>query len=243
VVYQPLIDLSTQLPSGVEALARWNHPTRGMVPPCTFIPIAEEIGTIGEIGRWVLSESCRRLAGWRKRHPQLTLNVNVSPRQLEDEALPAYVEQALRDSGLDGSALTLEITDSVLVRGRGEATARLERLRAMGVSIAIDDFGIGYSSLGYLQDLPVDALKIDRLFVDAVSSGPDGSLAEAIVQARADDAAGDDRRGDRDARAARDAVPARLPDGPGVPVLEAALRPGADRILGGPAGASSRDEG
>ena len=183
LAYQPVVELRTGRPVGVEALARWTHPVRGPIPPLTFIPVAEEIGLIGAIGRWVLREACRQLAAWRLLAPELVLNVNLSALQLRDERLAGDVEQALLGYGLPGSALTLEITESMLLSGDEGTAARLRRLKALGLSIAVDDFGTGYSSLSYLKQFPVDALKIDKTFVDAVaSSTEDSALARTIVE-------------------------------------------------------------
>jgi diguanylate cyclase (GGDEF)-like protein len=183
LAYQPVVELETGRTVGVEALARWTHPIRGPIPPLTFIPVAEEIGLIPAIGRWVLREACRQLAAWRLLIPDLLLNVNLSALQLRDDRLAADVEQALRAHGLPGSALTLEITESMLLSGDDGTAARLRRLKALGLSIAVDDFGTGYSSLSYLKQFPVDALKIDKSFVDAVaSSTEDSALARTIVE-------------------------------------------------------------
>ncbi len=183
LVYQPVVELESGRTVGVEALARWAHPTRGLIPPLTFIPVAEEIGMIGAVGRWVLREACRQLAVWRRLAPALVLNVNLSAVQLRDDRFAAYVEQALRAHGLPGEALTLEITESVLLSGDEDTAARLRRLKALGLSIAVDDFGTGYSSLSYLKQFPVDALKIDKSFVDTVArSTADSTLARTIVE-------------------------------------------------------------
>ncbi|MEN3279670.1 MAG: hypothetical protein V7607_810 [Solirubrobacteraceae bacterium] len=183
IAYQPVVELRSGRTVAVEALARWRHPTQGPIPPLTFIPLAEEIGVIGELGRWVLAEGCHQLAQWRALAPDLVLNVNLSAQQLRDDGLPADVECALRINGLPGEALTLEITESMLLSGDEDAAARLHRLKALGVSIAVDDFGTGYSSLSYLQQFPVDALKIDKSFVDSVAASPqDSALARTIVE-------------------------------------------------------------
>jgi diguanylate cyclase (GGDEF)-like protein len=183
LVYQPVVELESGRTVGVEALARWAHPTRGMIPPLTFIPLAEEIGVIGAIGRWVLREACRQLAEWRRLAPALVLNVNLSAVQLRDDRFAADVEQALRANDLPGQALTLEITESMLLSGDEDTAARLRRLKALGLSIAVDDFGTGYSSLSYLKQFPVDALKIDKSFVDTVArSAADSALARTIVE-------------------------------------------------------------
>jgi diguanylate cyclase (GGDEF)-like protein len=183
IAYQPVVELRTGRTVAVEALARWQHPTQGPIPPLTFIPLAEEIGVIGELGRWVLAEGCRQLAEWRTCAPDLVLNVNLSAQQLRDDGLPADVECALRINDLPGTALTLEITESMLLSGDEDAAARLARLKALGLSIAVDDFGTGYSSLSYLQQFPVDALKIDKSFIDSVAASPqDSALARTIVE-------------------------------------------------------------
>jgi diguanylate cyclase (GGDEF)-like protein len=183
IAYQPVVELRSGRTVAVEALARWKHPKQGPIPPLTFIPLAEEIGVIGELGRWVLAEACRQLAEWRALAPDLVLNVNLSAQQLRDDGLSADVEAALRINGLPGSALTLEITESMLLSGDEDAAARLSRLKGLGLSIAVDDFGTGYSSLSYLQHFPVDALKIDKSFVDCVAASPqDSALARTIVE-------------------------------------------------------------
>jgi diguanylate cyclase (GGDEF)-like protein len=183
LAYQPVVELQSGRTVGVEALVRWAHPTRGVIAPLTFIPVAEEIGMIGAIGRWVLREACRRLAAWRRIAPDLVLNVNLSPLQLRDDRLAIHVQQALRAHDLPGEALTLEITESMLLSGDADTAARLGRLKDLGVSIAVDDFGTGYSSLSYLKQFPVDALKIDKSFVDTVArSTADSALARTIVE-------------------------------------------------------------
>jgi diguanylate cyclase (GGDEF)-like protein len=183
LAYQPVVELQGGRTVGVEALVRWAHPTRGVIAPLTFIPVAEETGMIGAIGRWVLREACRQLAAWRRIAPELVLNVNLSPVQLRDDRLAIHVQQALRAHGLPGEALTLEITESMLLSGDEDTAARLRRLKDLGASIAVDDFGTGYSSLSYLKQFPVDALKIDKSFVDTVArSTADSALARTIVE-------------------------------------------------------------
>ena len=183
LAYQPVVELDSGRPVGVEALARWTHPTRGPIAPLTFIPVAEEIGLISAIGRWALREACQQLAAWRRLAPELVLNVNLSPVQLRDDRLAIDIEHALIASGLPGSALTLEITESMLLSGDEDTAARLRLLKALGLSIAVDDFGTGYSSLSYLKQFPVDALKIDKSFVDSVAcSTEDSTLARTIVE-------------------------------------------------------------
>jgi len=177
VVYQPLVSLDNLRPVGVEALIRWRHPARGLVMPMTFIPLAEKTGGIISIGRWVLREACRQVQQWRQGSPQLQLSVNLSGRQMRDPGLVSDVSQALLDTGLAADALTLEMTESVLMDDVEGALRILKELKALGLHLAIDDFGTGYSSLSYLGKFPVDGLKIDRSFV----SGPDASENNALV--------------------------------------------------------------
>lgn len=182
LVYQPIVDVETSRLMSVEALARWNHPTRGVVPPSIFIPIAEETGLIREIGRWALVEGCRRAAGWQSPEAAIGVGVNVSPAQFLHGELVRDVRGALSQSGLDAALLTLEITESVLVE-RGEAfLEELEALSALGVRIAVDDFGTGYSSLSSLGRFPVDVVKIDRSFIVDLEGDPDAhALVRSIV--------------------------------------------------------------
>ena len=180
--YQPVVSLTAGRVVALEALVRWQHPTRGLIAPADFIPIAEDNGLIVDIGRWVLGAACRQARAWQDAHPQLclTIAVNLSPRQLADRGLVADVRGALAASGLSPETLTLEITESVLVDDAGGAVARLSELKETGVRLAIDDFGIGYSSLSALGSLPVDTLKIDKAFIDGVTTGIE---ADALVQA------------------------------------------------------------
>ncbi len=185
VEYQPIMQLETGAVFGAEALVRWRHPSRGHVSPSRFVAIAEETGLIVPIGRGVLREACQRAREWRQWRRgarTLRMSVNVSGRHFQEQSLVSDVEEALRDSGLVPDALTLEITESVLMQ-RSEATLQtLQQLKSLGVHLAIDDFGTGYSSLGYLQQFPIDMLKIDRTFVDAVgTTGGDPVLARAII--------------------------------------------------------------
>jgi diguanylate cyclase (GGDEF)-like protein len=180
--YQPLVRLDTGVIAGVEALVRWHSPTRGLVLPTDFIPIAEESGLISDIGQWVLETSAAQVAAWRRNSPDLTLNVNVSGHQLRHGQFTANVTRALAVAGLPASAVTLELTESVLMNDSEAALASLAGLREMGVQLSIDDFGTGYSSLAYLRELPVDELKIDRAFVDRVESTvEDLALVRTIV--------------------------------------------------------------
>jgi diguanylate cyclase (GGDEF)-like protein len=184
IQYQPLLDLDTGNPIGVEALARWTHPTRGAISPAVFIPLAEEIGTIVDLGNWVLRESCQQVARWRQEgFPALHLSVNVSGRQLLNGQFAATVEQILADSGLPATALTLELTESVLMDEPTRSLHWLRELKCLGVRLAIDDFGTGYSSLSYLRQFPVDELKIDKSFIDRIGAGPsDLAIVRAVIE-------------------------------------------------------------
>ncbi|HEY3237927.1 MAG TPA: bifunctional diguanylate cyclase/phosphodiesterase [Acidimicrobiia bacterium] len=167
VDYQPIVDLTTGKFTGVEALVRWQHPTRGLLPPSAFIDLAEETGAIVGIGSWVLETAARQLRSWQRRYdlPELSLSVNVSVCQLDDPGYADHVGDVLRRTGLDPTSLILEVTESVLADPAGAAAGSLERLRQRGVQVALDDFGTGYSSLTYLKRIPVDILKIDQSFV------------------------------------------------------------------------------
>ena len=181
VHYQPIVDLRTWRVGGTEALVRWPRPDRGLVPPDEFIPIAEETGLVVDIDRFVLRESCRQAAAWNARLGPLLLHVNLSAMHLQRDDLADTVGSALRDSGLAPDRLTLEITESVLAQVE-VAVVRLQELKRLGVHLAIDDFGTGYSSLSYLQRMPIDAVKIDKSFVDGVTGGPEESaVARAIL--------------------------------------------------------------
>ncbi|MGY1640069.1 putative bifunctional diguanylate cyclase/phosphodiesterase [Geodermatophilus sp. SYSU D00703] len=172
LVYQPVVDLADQRVLGFEALLRWQSPTLGAVPPVRFVPVAEDLGLIGDIGAWVLREACRTAAAWRREHPaaaDATMSVNVSAVQLASPDLTDQVRGALDASGLPPSALVLEVTETALVGNPERAAATLSALRALGVRVALDDFGTGYSSLGYLQQFAVDVLKIDRSFVATIT--------------------------------------------------------------------------
>jgi diguanylate cyclase (GGDEF)-like protein/PAS domain S-box-containing protein len=181
--YQPTVDLETGDIQGAEALVRWNHPTRGFIPPVEFIPLAEETGAIISVGRWVLETACRQAAQWQE-DPAMatirTISVNVSGEQLLRHDIVGDVHDTLRATGLTPGRLTLEITESVLMQDAEAVVARLVALKGLGTSLAIDDFGTGYSSLAYLRRFPVDILKIDKSFVDNVAHGG-AALAKAIV--------------------------------------------------------------
>jgi EAL domain-containing protein (putative c-di-GMP-specific phosphodiesterase class I) len=181
--YQPTFDLQSEKVIGVEALIRWRHPTRGVIPPIEFIPVAEESGLIVPIGRWVLQEACRQAAIWYEHGHRIGMSVNVSGRQLDDDELVEDVRGALQESGLDPMTLTLEITETALMRDADATARRLHSLKDLSVRIAIDDFGTGYSSLAYLRQFPVDALKIDRSFISGIAgSKASASLIHTLVQ-------------------------------------------------------------
>jgi EAL domain-containing protein (putative c-di-GMP-specific phosphodiesterase class I) len=184
--YQPIVSLSNNCISGFEALVRWNHPERGLIYPGEFIPVAEESDLIILLGRWVLREACRQMAEWHRSFTSvspLTINVNVSTRQLCDLRLVEEVELALAESGLNPEALSLEVTEGSLMANAEQTLATLNRLKAIRIRLEIDDFGTGYSSLSYLQRLPFDTLKIDRSFVCEMHPGNDSAdIVKAIVE-------------------------------------------------------------
>jgi diguanylate cyclase (GGDEF)-like protein/PAS domain S-box-containing protein len=181
VHYQPVVTLSEGRITGFEALIRWNHPERGLVPPAEFIRMAEETGMIIEIDRFVLREACRQLKDWRTRLPgrqDLTVSVNLSVKQFSRPDLADHVRNAIRQAGLEPGALRLEITETVLLDGSPGATEQIEQLHQDGFRLYLDDFGTGYSSLSYLHRFPVDTLKIDRSFI--VGMKPDGGGREIV---------------------------------------------------------------
>ncbi len=186
VAYQPIVEVGTGKLTAVEALARWHHPTRGLVAPSVFIPLAEETGVIRSLGRFVLNTACKEAKRWheeRPRTPPLGITVNVSPAQFQHDELVADVRHALDQAGLEPSSLTLEITESVLVERGDSFVDELEELSALGIRLAVDDFGTGYSSLSSLARFPVDVLKIDRSFVVDVGHDDDGqALVRSIVE-------------------------------------------------------------
>jgi EAL domain-containing protein (putative c-di-GMP-specific phosphodiesterase class I) len=180
--YQPKIDLLTGQVCGVEALVRWQHPERGLLPPDTFVPIAEHTALIAPLTAWVLNEACRQAASWRAAGMPLSVAVNVSPRSLFNGDLPALVLQVLASTGLPAALLEVEITETAMVVDPDGARSVLLQLRAMGVRVSLDDFGTGFTSLLMLQNLPVTALKIDRAFVTGMLTGRDDSaVAESLI--------------------------------------------------------------
>jgi diguanylate cyclase (GGDEF)-like protein/PAS domain S-box-containing protein len=185
VVYQPIIDLTTGTMTGVEALMRWQHPTRGLLLPDAFIPDAETSGLIIPMGRWLLYRACRDMQRWEAlgANPALRLSVNLSARQLDDSELISDVAAALSESHLEPSRLTLEITETALLGDFDSAMTILNALKGLGVELAIDDFGTGYSSLSYLRQLPVNRIKIDRSFITAMTENQESAnLVRTIMQ-------------------------------------------------------------
>jgi diguanylate cyclase (GGDEF)-like protein len=183
LAYQPTVNLSDMSPTGVEALIRWRHPSRGVVQPDDFIPLLEDTGLIVDVGRWVLREACTQGAAWRRAGYPIGMAVNVSARQLDTDQVVDDIEDALSHSGLDPAALTIEITETTLMRNADDTSRRLTQVKALGVRIAIDDFGTGYSSLAHLQRFPVDALKIDRSFISGLRHNEEGeTLVRTLVQ-------------------------------------------------------------
>jgi diguanylate cyclase (GGDEF)-like protein/PAS domain S-box-containing protein len=183
--YQPVVSLVNFSIVGVEALLRWRHPDRGEIPPSEFIPIAEENGLIEPIGRWVLENACRQAAQWYAARPDsapIAMSVNLSAVQVARRTLPEVVRAALSSTGLDPACLSLEITETVMVRDADGLADILQALKALGVRLVLDDFGTGYSSLSYLTRLPLDVLKVDRSFVDGLGNEPrDTAITETII--------------------------------------------------------------
>jgi EAL domain-containing protein (putative c-di-GMP-specific phosphodiesterase class I) len=186
VHYQPIVTLASSEIVGFEALVRWQHPTRGLVPPLAFIPLAEETGLIVPVGKWVLETACRQAAKWRAGRTgptdtPLFVSVNLSARQFMQADLLEDVAAILAETGIEAGALELEITESVLMDQSEAGIRTLRRLRALGVRLVLDDFGTGYSSLSYLKHLPLDLIKIDRSFVAGIDEIADRSIVEAVV--------------------------------------------------------------
>jgi predicted signal transduction protein with EAL and GGDEF domain len=175
--YQPVVDCQTEAVLGYEALVRWNHPTRGRVPPGDFIPLAEETGTIIELGRWVMETACAQAASWPM--PR-RIAVNLSPAQFRQPDLVEMVVEILQRTGLPPARLEVEVTEGVLIADADAALRIFRSLRAAGVKIALDDFGSGYSSMTYLRLFPFDKIKIDRAFIHGLATDPE---AQAIVSA------------------------------------------------------------
>jgi EAL domain-containing protein (putative c-di-GMP-specific phosphodiesterase class I) len=179
LVYQPQVRVTDRAITGFEVLVRWTHPEHGPVPPSTFIPLAEEAGLIGAIGEFVLCEACAEAASWAE---PLSIAVNLSPLQIAQGDLPALVQSVLLRTGLAPSRLELEITEGVLIQDINRALHVLRQLKAMGVRIAMDDFGTGFSSLSYLQKFPFDKIKIDGSFVtDLDHNGHSRAIVRAVL--------------------------------------------------------------
>ncbi|CAI8984808.1 diguanylate cyclase [Pseudomonas chlororaphis] len=181
--YQPQFSGDGKRLTGAEALLRWRHPRRGLVPPGDFIPVLEELGLVVDVGDWVISEACRQLKAWHQAKVRVPkVSVNISARQFSDGQLGMRIATILKDTGLPPACLELELTESILMREVSEAMQILDGLKNLGLSIAVDDFGTGYSSLNYLKQFPIDVLKIDRTFVDGLPSGEqDAQIARAII--------------------------------------------------------------
>jgi diguanylate cyclase (GGDEF)-like protein/PAS domain S-box-containing protein len=181
--YQPKVDLKSAEISGVEALLRWKHPERGLIQPLQFVPIAEESGLIVPIGKWVLLEACRQARAWIDAGlPPVRMAVNVSAVQFMDEDFLENVRDALRATKIDASNLELELTETVLMQDADSAMETLHALKAIGVQLAVDDFGTGYSSFSYLRKFPLDALKVDRSFINEISAGTDNAaILSALI--------------------------------------------------------------
>ncbi|RYZ85726.1 MAG: EAL domain-containing protein, partial [Proteobacteria bacterium] len=181
--YQPKIFAGTRQVSGIEALLRWSHPDLGTLPPMKFIPLAEETGLIVPIGRWVLRTACEQSIRWQKQGlPPVSMAVNLSPRQFQDEHLLEDIDAVLKDTRLDPSLLQLEITESMVMQNVDRAVKTLHAIQSRGVRLAIDDFGTGYSSMSMMKRFPIDTIKIDRSFVrDLADNEEDRAIATAII--------------------------------------------------------------
>lgn len=183
--YQPIVEITTGRLVEVEALVRWQHPVRGLIPPAEFIPVAEETGLIIPLGQWVLEEACRQAVVWRDMSgssPPVTLSVNLSPRQFQEPDLDSRIAATLLRTGIQAGSLKLEITEGIIMRDVEQTITMLDKLKALGIKLAVDDFGTGYSSLAYLKRLPLDVLKIDRSFVSGLGvSQEDTAIVQAIM--------------------------------------------------------------
>jgi len=183
LVYQPIYDLEDLTLIGVEALLRWDHPSRGLTQPDEFIPILEHTGQINDVGRWALHQACEQMAAWHAAGNILDISVNVSGRQLDKDDILGHIRDALATSGLDPTSLIIEVTETALMRNAEATAGRLRAIKDLGVRVAVDDFGTGYSSLAYLQQFPVDCLKIDRMFTSAIATSPESkALIGTLVQ-------------------------------------------------------------
>jgi diguanylate cyclase (GGDEF)-like protein len=182
VHYQPIVDVKAGFIAGFEALVRWNHPTRGLVPPMEFIGLAEQTGLINTIGSWVLEQACGQAASWRQDFGALDMHVNLSARQLLDPALLDVIASALAASALDPATVVLEITETVLMDDLQASVRAIERARTLGVRFAIDDFGAGYSSFAYLTRLPTETLKLDHCLIEGLGTSAEaGAVVETVI--------------------------------------------------------------
>jgi EAL domain-containing protein (putative c-di-GMP-specific phosphodiesterase class I) len=185
VHYQPMVEVDTGRIGGFEALVRWAHPERGLLGPSEFIPAAEQTGLIHPLGRLVLEEAAQQLRRWQTRFPDepaLTMSVNLAPEQLQSTGPVEDVSAALGIAGIDPSTLVLEMTERVLMRDTELTVGRLDELKQLGVSLSVDDFGTGFSSLSYLRQFPIDALEIAKPFVDGMPGEKEMSLERGIVE-------------------------------------------------------------
>ncbi|MGI9090949.1 MAG: putative bifunctional diguanylate cyclase/phosphodiesterase [Gemmatimonadaceae bacterium] len=188
VVFQPIVALDTERVVSAEALLRWHHPERGLISPAEFIPVAEDTGLIVPLGRWILTQACAAAAAWPSSSDgsDVGVSVNLSGRQLQDAGIVDDVRAVLASTGLAARRLTLEITESVVMRDTPQTLDQLTALKALGLHLAVDDFGTGYSSLSYLRQFPVDVLKIDKSFIDGIARGGDGAALARTIVALAD---------------------------------------------------------
>jgi diguanylate cyclase (GGDEF)-like protein len=183
LVYQPIFSLNDLTVVGVEALLRWDHPTDGLLAPDEFIPILEQTGQIREVGAWVLRQACAQMAAWHALGIAISVAVNVSGRQLDDDKIVEHIQHALHSAGLHPEYLTVEVTETALMRDTESSVRRLRAIKDLGVSVAVDDFGTGYSSLAYLQQFPVDCIKIDKSFTSAMAGSAESeALMRTFVQ-------------------------------------------------------------
>ena len=181
VYYQPTIDLHSNEVIGVEALLRWQHPEKGVINPCDFVPLSEDCGLIVPIGEWLIRAVCNQLRLWKEQGlDNQNVSINISPRQFRDQDIVALFAELMHDNGLDATSFTIEITESALIENVGEVEKVLKNLSKQGMLIALDDFGTGFASLAYLKDFPVDIVKVDRDFIDGI---PDNEESSAIVTA------------------------------------------------------------
>lgn len=182
IYYQPQIDSKTDTIIGAEALLRWNHPTEGMVSPVNFIPIAEETGLIVPIGKWVLENACKQLKGWQQNNPEMSVSVNLSGRQFEEDDLVSMIKGILEEQELAPEFLHIELTENQIIKNSKVTIKKMKQLKKLGVHISIDDFGTGYSSLGYLKNFPIDFLKIDRSFIqDIITDEDNAAITNTII--------------------------------------------------------------